>query len=245
MYCVSRVAAVAIAAVCSFARDAALADSALTARDAPRFLLFANTDLWRHGGFAHGGLVFAPAGLDREGLVFKLMFGGGTYRYISGALGNIEVAGRQFATSAMPGWRFMGTNLIVTAFAGLDYQDHRLTPDDPSAGLRGSAIGLRVAVEVWWEPTPHMMVAADASVSTVGPSYSARVAAGWRLFERYYLGPELQAFTADDNYHQARIGIHVTAMKFGRFEWSGGFGWAIDSDERDSVYGKLGLISRY
>jgi hypothetical protein len=207
-------------------------------------LLFASTDLWRHGGFAHGGLLVAPNGLDREGFVFKVMFGGGAYRYISGALGNIDVTGRQLAAAALPGWRFVGRNFIATVFAGLDYQDHRLTPDDPSAGLRGSAFGLRTAIELWYQPSPHTMVAADASVSTVGPSYSARIAAGWRVFERYYLGPEVQGFAADGNYQQVRVGVHVTGFKFEPFEWSAGLGWANDSDDRSSLYGKLGVISR-
>jgi hypothetical protein len=249
MRCVSGVAAAVIAAAFSVVQCPASAGDLPKASEGfrfePRFLLFAGVDLWRHGGFAHGGLVAAPNGLDREGFVFKLMFGGGTYRYISGALGNIDVVGNQLTAAAMPGWRFIRNNFIVTVFAGLDYQDHRLTPDDPSAGLRGSAFGLRAAFELWYEPTPHTMLAADGSVSTVGPSYSARIAAGWRLFDRYYLGPELQAFTADDNYHQARVGIHVTGLKFQQFEWSAGFGWAIDSDDRDSLYGKLGLISRH
>jgi hypothetical protein len=200
--------------------------------------------LWRHGGFTHGGVVVAPGGLDREGLVFKLMFGGGAYRYISGDLGNVEVTGLQFAATAMPGWRFIRNGLYVTVFAGLDYQDHRLTPDDPSAGLRGSAFGLRTAIEVWYEPSANTMIAADASFSTVGPSYSARIAAGWRVFEHFYLGPELQGFAADDNYQQVRLGVHVTAFKFAAYEWSAGLGWANDSDDRGSLYGKLGVISR-
>jgi hypothetical protein len=243
MRCVSGVAAAVLAAVFSAAQCSTLA-GATAAADEPRFLLFASTDLWRHGGFAHGGLLVAPNGLDREGFVFKVMFGGGAYRYISGALGNIDVTGRQLAAAALPGWRFVGRDFIATVFAGLDYQDHRLTPDDPSAGLRGSAFGLRTAIELWYQPSPHTMVAADASVSTVGPSYSARIAAGWRVFERYYLGPEVQGFAADGNYQQVRVGVHVTGFKFEPFEWSAGLGWANDSDDRSSLYGKLGVISR-
>jgi hypothetical protein len=249
MRCVGGVAAAIWAAVFSAVACKASADALSMPRrsvphDEPRFLLFAGTDLWRHGGFAHGGLLVAPSGLDREGLVFKLMLGGGSYRYVSGALGDIDVVGRQFAAAAMPGWRFAGRNFVATVFVGLDYQDHRLTPDDPAAGLRGSAFGLRTAVELWYEPTPQTMFAADASVSTVGPSYSARVAAGWRVFERYYIGPEVQGFAADDNYQQLRVGVHVTGFKYEPLEWSAGLGWANDSDDRTSLYGKLGVISR-
>ena len=64
-------------------------------QDHARFLLFSTTDLWRHGGFAHGGVLWAPSGLDQEGPVLKLMFGGGIYHYVSGALGNAEVRGTE------------------------------------------------------------------------------------------------------------------------------------------------------
>jgi hypothetical protein len=106
-----------------------------------RFLLFSTTDLWRQGGFAHGGLLWAPTGLDRDGPVLKLMFGGGFYHYISGALGNTEVRGMELAGAILPGWRFVRDNFTITVFLGYDFQRHRLTPDDPSAGLRGSYVG--------------------------------------------------------------------------------------------------------
>jgi hypothetical protein len=256
MRCVSGVAAAVLVAVLSIAQCLALAEDEPAAGEdsgidlsfgpAPdsRFLLFASTDLWRHGGFAHGGLLVALNGLNRDGLVFKVTLGGGAYRYISGGLGNVDVIGRQFAAAIMPGWRFTGRNFVVTAFAGLDYQDHRLTPDDPFAGLRGGAFGLRTAIEVWYEPTPHTMVAADASVSTVGPSYSARIAAGWRVLDGYYLGPELHGFAHDNNYSQMRVGVHVTGLKLSALEWSAGLGWANDSDDRNSLYGKLSVIGR-
>ena len=222
----------------------ALAGAEPSGDDQARFLLFSTSDLWGHGGFSHAGVLWSPSGLDREGAVLKLMFGGGVYHYLSGALGNADVRGVQLAGAVLPGWRFMRNGFIVTVFAGLDFQNHRLSPDDPSAGLRGSYAGLRTGFELWYEPTPTTMFAADASISTVGPSYAARVATGWRLLDRFYLGPELAAFAADDNYRQVRAGVHITGLRLGWFEWSAGLGWAGDSDRRSSVYGKLGLITR-
>lgn len=236
--------AAAIAAAFSIAVGSAAAAGEPTGRDEPRFLLFSTTDLWRHGGFLHGGLVWSPGGVDNEGFVLKLMFGGGVYRYISGALGDAEVSGRQLAGAVLPGWRFVRGKFIATIFAGLDIQDHKLTPDDVSAGLRGSYAGLRAGFELWYEPTATTMVAADASVSTIGISYSARAAFGWRIFDRYYLGPEVHGFAAGDNYRQFRAGVHVTGFKMETFEWSAGAGWTTDSDDRDGLYGKLGLLLR-
>src|SRR5262245_36297447 len=122
------------------------------------------------------------------------MLGGGTYRYISGALNNTEVSGRLLAATILPGWRFVRGKFIATIYGGLDLQNHRLTPDDPTASSRGGYVGLRVNAEVWYEPTPTTMVAADAMVSTIGRSYNARAAFGWRVLERFYLGPEVQGF---------------------------------------------------
>jgi hypothetical protein len=206
--------------------------------------LFSTIDLWNHGGFVHGGVVWSPRGVDNEGFALKVMFGGGSYRYISGALGNAEISGRQLAAAVMPGWRFVRGKFIAVIYGGLDVQNHRLSPDDPSAGLRGGYAGLRTNVELWYEPTPSTMIAADGSISTIGASYNARAAFGWRLFNRYYLGPEVHGFAAGDNYRQFRVGAHVTGLKTEWFEWSAGLGWATDSDARDGLYGKLGLLMR-
>jgi hypothetical protein len=88
------------------------------------------------------------------------------------------------------------------------------------------------------------MVTADASFSTVGPSYNVRLATGLRAFDAFYLGPEVQAFGADDNYRQFRAGLHLTGLRTGAFEWSAGAGWATDTDDRSGAYGKLGVFTR-
>jgi hypothetical protein len=64
------------------------------------------------------------------------------------------------------------------------------------------------------------------------------------VLDRFYLGPEVQGFAADDNYRQVRAGLHLTGFKSGTFEWSAGAGLATDSDRRGSVYGKAGVIAR-
>ena len=238
------VAAASLVAALSAAVSAAWAGNEPSGREGPHYLLFASTDLWRHGGFSHGGLLAAPEGLDREGFVLKVMFSGGLYRYTSGALRNAEVTGRQLAAAILPGWRFIRHGTILTVFAGLDLQEHRLTPDDISAGLRGGYVGARTGFELWYEPTPETMVAADASVSSIGPSYSARLAVGWRLFDWFYVGPEAQGFAAGSNYQQYRAGIHLTGFKTHIVEWSASAGWAGDSDRRSSVYGRLGILAR-
>jgi hypothetical protein len=81
-------------------------------------------------------------------------------------------------------------------------------------------------------------------VSTIGPSYNARLAAGLRVFDACYVGPEVQGFAVGDNYQQVRAGLHLTGIRTGDFEWSTGAGWTMDSDRRSGAYGKLGVFTR-
>ena len=105
-------------------------------------------------------------------------------------------------------------------------QYHWFTPNDPTNDLRGLHAGIRGAIELWYEPDALTMWAADASVTSVGPSYSARVAFGWRLFDAFYLGPEVAGFAGGDTYKQWRAGIHITGFRTGTIEWSLAAGWA-------------------
>lgn len=211
--------------------------------DGPRFLLFSGADLWRDGAFAHGGLLWSPGGVDREGFTLKAMISGGQYRYISGALGNARIAGTEESLQTLPGWRFKQGSLELKIFAGLEVQHGATWPDDPDNRLRGTHVGMRTTVDVWYEPTPSTMAAADASLTSIATSYSARIAYGWRINDWFYLGPEAQTF-ACDGYRQLRFGAHLTALKTGRWEWSAAAGWSEDSSRRSSPYLRLGILTR-
>ena len=211
-------------------------------RDDDTLLFFAGTDLWRHGSFSFAGGLWSPNGIDREGFTFKLLIGAGSYQYASDALG--EVTGLQATGFAMAGYRFLRDKLFVTVFAGVDIQHHAFIPDDAANNLWGTHVGIRGAIEVWYEPTPLTMWAADASATSVGPSYAGRVAFGVRAFDAFYIGPEVGGFVNGDNYRQVRAGLHVTGLRSGTIEWSLGAGWLTDTSDREGFYGRIGLLTR-
>jgi hypothetical protein len=236
-------AALVVAAAQWVCVDRALADMLDDVPKEPTFLFFSGVDLWREGAFLHGGVLWSPRGLAEEGLTLKLVFGSGSYQYRSGALGDVTVTGRQQSASLMPGWRFKRDGFEITAFAGADAQQHRLSPDDPSSSLRGDMFGLRTGFDLWYEPTRATMLAADASYSTIGDSYSAHVAFGWRFLDRLYIGPEALTFACDD-YRQYRFGLQVTGFKTETLELSAGVGHVQDSDDREGAYGRLSIMVR-
>jgi len=203
------------------------------------FLLHGGFDLWRNGGFGHGGLLWSPDGLKQEGFTLKLLLGGGTYRYRAGAT---EISGRQYLASALPGWRFKDGTIELTVFGGLDVQQHQLSPADPTTRLRGFNIGARGGFDLWFEPRPALMVTTSVSASTIGKNIWVRAATGLRAFD-LWLGPE-GVFCGDETYQQLRFGAHVTGLRTDMFEWSAGVGWVTDSDKRSGMYGRLGVLVR-
>jgi hypothetical protein len=217
-----------------------------TDSDDTHVMLFSGRDIWRNGAFAHGGFIVAPSGLDEDGLLLKVMLSGGLYRYDAQDLGE-RVLGAEWLTHVLPGWRIKRGDVELKVFMGAEIQNHYLRPDDPANRLRGFLYGLRVAAEVWYEPSTETMIAADISLSSIATSNSARAAYGWRVLDEMtggvYIGPEIHYF-GSSGYRHSRIGMHVTSMKTDDTEWSAAAGWAKDSAGRSSPYVRLGILKR-
>lgn len=205
-----------------------------------KFLYFSGFDLWRNGSSFYGGLQWAPGGLASDGFMLKVLLAEGTYRYRSGTN---EIRGTGLLAAILPGWRIKRSDLEVKVFAGLDLQNHRLSPDDLTNSLRGNHAGLRVSADLWWQPQNAMMLASSISGSTIGNSFGIRGAAGWRIMDRFWAGPEIET-SGDEVYRQYRIGAHVTSFKTGAFEWALGAGYVEDNSRRSGAYGRVSLLTR-
>jgi hypothetical protein len=205
-----------------------------------RVLLYAGFDIWRFGPAGYGGFYWAPDGLNNDGFITRLFVSGGVERYDAGS--------RRFNTNIiraapLAGWRFSQGTLELKVFAGPELENRVLTPDIPTAEFRGTHIGARVAAELWWEPMPEIMLTSAFSASTNATSYSARGAAGWRVLDQFWMGPEISA-SGDDFSRQVRIGAHLTGFRFDAFEWSAAVGYVTDSFHRGGIYGRIGVLTR-
>jgi len=205
-----------------------------------KFLYFSGFDLWRSGGSFYGGAQWAPRGLNEDGFTLKLLLAEGTYRYLAGTT---NIRGTGLLASIMPGWRIKLGNFEAKIFAGLDLQNHRTSPDDPGNSLRGNHAGLRIAADLWWEPTSTLMLASSISGSMIGNSFGVRAAAGWRVMNRFWIGPEIET-SGDDVYRQYRIGAHLTSFRTAAFEWTLGAGYVEDNSHRSGLYGRISLLTR-
>lgn len=205
-----------------------------------KFLFFTGFDLWRSGGSFYGGMQWAPGGLNADGFILKLLVAEGSYRYLAGTT---SIRGTGLLASVLPGWRVKRNDLEIKFFVGLDLQNHRLSPDDPANSLRGNHAGLRAGADLWWEPTATLMFASSISGSTIGTNFSIRGAAGWRVEDRFWAGPEVET-SGDQVYRQYRIGAHLTSLKWSAFEWSLGAGYVEDNSQRSGLYGRISVLTR-
>ena len=205
-----------------------------------RVLLYAGFDIWRHGRTGYGGFYWAPDGLNNDGFITRLFVSRGAERYDAGSKRfNTDIV----RAAPLAGWRFSRDKFEIKVFAGPELENRALTPDVPTAAYRGTHIGARVATELWWEPMPEMMLSSAFSASTNAISHSARAAAGWRVFDRFWAGPEISA-SSDAFSQQYRVGAHLTGFQHDALEWSVAVGYVTDSYHRSGAYGRIGVLTR-
>jgi hypothetical protein len=142
----------------------------------------------------------------------------------------------------MAGLKFSGNRADIQLLAGYEVQADFLLIDGRLATPR-ARFGTRFTTDVWWEPTSSLMLQASLSGSSIDDAISARAAAGWRLFDRFWIGPEASR-SSDFFSRQTRIGAHLTGLRSGDYEWTIAAGHIADSYQRDGVYARIGVLLR-
>lgn len=205
------------------------------------FLYFSGFDLWGRGSSGYGGMLWSPGGLNADGFTLKLLLAGGSYLYSGGSN---DFRGTYLLASILPGYRIKRGDVEIKLFGGLDLQHHGVSPDDPANSLKGNHVGARFNVDAWWEPIPAtMMLTTTLTGSTIGSNFGIRGAAGWKMLDRFWAGPEIET-SGDRIYRQYRVGAHITSLKFGEFEWAFGAGYVEDNSHRSGLYGRFSLLTR-
>ncbi|MCK7474834.1 MAG: cellulose biosynthesis protein BcsS [Rhodopseudomonas palustris] len=144
--------------------------------------------------------------------------------------------------STLAGYRFKRGDFEVKLLVGPQFQN--IDPTAPNASLRGPQLGAHGVIET--------LVGADA-VATGGSSWTAysvsngrggRIAAGVRLFDGFWTGPEASAFS-DIYSTQYRVGMHITGWHWHDLEWSASAGYLEDNYHRRGGYLRLGVLLRH
>lgn len=204
-----------------------------------RLLYFTGVEIQRWSLSAYAGMQWTPTRSDRDGFILRLLMSDSIERYAAGIHRFDTEIGR---ASVMPGYRWTRGGFDLQFLAGLDLEADLLAQDGRLVKLRGK-LGARATTDVWWEPTRLLMLQYSMSGTTIDNGVSARAAAGWRLLDRFWAGPEIAA-SRDGYGEQHRFGAHLTGFRTGEFEWSVAGGYVADSFRRSGAYGRFGLVLR-
>ncbi len=204
-----------------------------------RLIYFAGVDIWRYGLGGYTGFQWAPGGIHRDGFIVRASLSDNIERFTTPTHRYVTEITRG---SVMAGLKFSGNRADLQFLVGYEVQADFLLVNGRLATPRAQ-FGTRFTTDVWWEPTASLMLQTSLSGTTIDNAISTRGAAGWRLFDRFWIGPEV-ARSSDWFSTQTRFGAHLTGLRTGDYEWSFAAGHIEDSFHRDGIYARIGVLLR-
>ena len=146
--------------------------------------------------------------------------------------------------AALLGYQFRTQALIIKLFAGVEGEDQRISPRDPNNSVQGSAVGLKLQAESWFDLSPLWFLSADAAYGTAFQEYWSLARVGYRIGPRLALGLEGGAL-GNEEYNAGRGGGFMRAnLRAIEVTLSGGFTGNYLEDE-PSGYVSLGVYRAF
>jgi Cellulose biosynthesis protein BcsS len=178
----------------------ALADgpSAKTTAATERGVWFSGYDAVTGSRYVYDGLVVALNGdLGKDGFAVRLFGARADWDQDPGS-------GRGYQADLMLGYMFSVRQLSASFFVGPDWQNIKSRPDDPTAEVRGTEFGVRVAADVSTAEKLPYYLNLSGSYSTAFNTYWTRLRLG-AVRDRLTFGPEVIAM-GNDSFDAQRVG---------------------------------------
>lgn len=210
---------------------------------------FAGVDAGDSWQVSYAGFTLAPDGLDREGWRVRLYGGAGRYSYTStteispGLRVAFDRRAEVFQLEALAGWHTSAGMMTARLFAGIAYEDHVVSPDDPQNAIAGAHFGGKMAIETWFDLSRWAWASVDASYTSTIGGYSGAIKLGLKPVGWLSLGPEASAL-GNREFDGRRLGA------FARWHCGGcdatlSGGVSGDYDDETGAYGALSFYSRF
>jgi hypothetical protein len=220
------------------APPAALADPTLHRRPSLSAVVFGSLDVGSGKTYAAYGLKYAlgGGGLDASGFRLTLKTGASAEpayrRPTEGRLYRQEV-------SALIGYEWRIHDNFVAVSLGQELETgYRETRYWRSFGQRA---GPRLQLDLWARPDAASLIQLNAYAVAAGSGRSgARLAAGWKLAPRLYLGPEVEAYR-ERSFYKLRLGLHLTGIRLFGVTWRLSAGAQKTRIDKSAVYATLGF----
>ena len=156
--------------------------------------LFSGVDVTSNSTFGYAGGVWAfGRSVSGEGLRVKALTGTGGYDYngsLPGVAGSVNFDGDVVLAQLLGGYLWRRGEWTVKAYAGLGYENHDISPNDPANSVNGRDFGLLGQLELWRNLGKKSWLSADASYGDAFGSYRAQMRLGHRFGKRVSAGIE-------------------------------------------------------
>jgi hypothetical protein len=211
-------------------------------------VLFGGVDDRTQNIYGYAGAIVALNGnIATDGFLFRTMGFYNPYNYSSTAVVGGNVDGVMTAFDVLFGYQKYFQGLTARLYAGLDYEGHRLTPDNPFDTNRGDAFGVhvRAELETTYGSTSPFYGSLLASYGSARERYWARGRVGYNS-EGIIVGPEAIA-TGNPETYDNRVGAFITFRNVAPIELSisGGYSRTNPSRGGGSAYGTLELSAAF
>jgi cellulose biosynthesis protein BcsS len=191
-----------------------------------------------------GAITALNGDITRDGVLLRALAGYAWYDYVGG-VGHVD--GRATVADLMIGYQQVMGNMRVAGFIGLDYQDHRLSPNDPFNHVNGTETGVKVVGDVSSLVGNPLFFNLLGSLSTAFDSYSARLRIGYNFGGSLVIGPEGWVFgNSFGDFQRVGVFLQMDTPIAGlptRFTISGGHETRENRDALDGPNGFYGSLN--
>jgi len=133
----------------------------------------------------------------------------------------------------------------VAGYIGLTYRQFSLSPNDPSADLNDTPIGIPLTFDGSWSLFDKVSISSNLSYTLFQKDYWAQFKLGYQPVSTYQFGPEI-VLQGGSEYRYLRLGAFVSGIRLGKVYL--GFNVGLRNDLREnkqSLYGDMNLSFFY
>ncbi|WP_324538667.1 cellulose biosynthesis protein BcsS [Hyphomicrobium sp.] len=212
-------------------------------------VVFSGVDFAKDAFAAHAGAIKAVNGdLGKDGVMLRALGVYVDYEYDTDfGAGPLGIDGEAGIFDLMIGYQFLRTTHRLGIYAGVEFQGHELSPDDPFNEIDGNEWGFKIAADYETAANSPLYVGLIGSYSTAFDTYWTRARVGAPV-GRFVLGVEGLAH-GNNGYDAQRLGGFVNiplGIHYGQLSLSSGYQWADEGGASGSggssgAYGSAGI----
>lgn len=196
--------------------------------DTASTILFTGADTRDEAGYIWVGAIHHFSGdILSDGLVARTLAFHSNYEYSTDFEDTDADAN---SINLMFGYQKVMNIFTARGYLGLEYEDHKFSPDNTFDKNRGGDAGVRVRGELETDFSSPNYGSLIASYGSAKDRYWSQLRAG-REFSGFVVGPEA-VFLGDQEYNEQRFGVFVTVRKLIPVLFSTSIGYANPDTDR-------------